>query len=143
MNGRSAAGHSSTTSTHHPALTTSAPAASARSRSRRPHPTGAATSHTSVSAGSTRNACSILVRNPNPTRVAASSSQRVPPRSTARNVAYPAATSSSVSRASGLLNRKINTAAGVSASAAPPNNAAPVASRGASPAVSAVRRTDA
>ena len=67
----------------------------------------------------------------------------MPPRSTARNVAYAAATSSSVSSASGLLNRKISTATGVTASAAPANSAAPVASRDARPAVSAVRRTDA
>ena len=87
MNGRSAAGHSSTTSTHQPALTTSATVARARSRSLRPHPTGAAVSHTAANAGSTRNACSILARNPRPTSAAASSSQRVPPRSTARSVA--------------------------------------------------------
>ena len=70
MYGRSAAGHSSTTSTHHPALTTQRDGRERRSRSRRPQPTGAASSHTAASAGSTRNACSIFVRNPNPTSVA-------------------------------------------------------------------------
>ncbi len=95
-------------------------------------PTGAASSQTAVNAGSTRNACNILVRNPNPTSTPTSTSQRVRPASTARSSAYAAPTSSSVSSASGLLNRNISTATGVSASTAPASSPA---------AVPAVRRT--
>ena len=64
------------------------------------------------------------MRNPNPTSVAASTSHRARPASIARSVAYAAATSRSVSRASGLLNRNINTATGVSASTAPASSPA-------------------
>src|SRR5439155_3173885 len=53
------------------------------------------------------------------------SSHRVDAVSTARTVAYAAATSSSVSSASGLLYRNISAAAGVTASAAPANSPAP------------------
>jgi hypothetical protein len=49
----------------------------------------------------------------------------VPPFSTARCVAYAAPISTSTSRASGLLNRNINTATGVSASTAPAISLAP------------------
>ena len=46
-----------------------------------------------------------------------------------------------MSSASGLLKRKISTATGVTASAAPASSAAPVPSRSERPAASAVRRT--
>ena len=125
MYGRESAGHSSTTSTHQPALTSIATPASSRSRIRGHQPTGAASSHTAVSAGSTRKAWSILARKPTPTSTPASTSHRVPPFSTARCVAYAAPISTSTSRASGLLNRKIRTATGVRASAAPAISPAP------------------
>lgn len=73
-------------------------------------------------------ACPILVRNPNPTATPAATSHHDDARtltaSTARTTAYPAATSSTVSKASGLSKRNISTAAGVRASAAPASNAA-------------------
>ena len=64
-------------------------------------------------------AWAILARNANPMNTPASSSHRVPARSIARTVAYAAATISSTSSASGLLNRNISAATGVSASTAP------------------------
>jgi hypothetical protein len=59
------------------------------------------------------------VRKPAPTSAPASISHRAEAVSVARTVAYAAATSSSTSSASGLLNRNISTATGVSASTAP------------------------
>ena len=59
------------------------------------------------------------MRKPKPRNTPASSSQRVLAFSTARVVAQAAATMSSTSSASGLLNRNISTATGVSASTAP------------------------
>ena len=73
----------------------------------------------SPKAGSTRNACSILVRKPNPTSAPASTSQPVEAFSTA-------ATRSSTSNASGLLNRNISTATGVSAKVVPASRPAAV-----------------
>jgi hypothetical protein len=73
MYGRSAAGHTVTSSTHQPALTSTAPAATA-SPSKRLR--SAPTSHASPNAGSTRNACSIFVRNPKPMHAPASTSHR-------------------------------------------------------------------
>ena len=70
-----------------------------------------------------------MVRNPNPTADPAATSHQtdafVEVASTARTTAYPPATSSNVSSASGLSNRNISTAAGVSASAAPASSPAP------------------
>ena len=81
---------------------------------------GTATSTTSPSAGSTRNACSSLARNAKPIAAPDNAIQRVEcALCSARTTQYPAATSSSTSRASGLLNRNINAATGVSASAEP------------------------
>jgi hypothetical protein len=54
----------------------------------------------------------------------ASSNHHVDAASTARTVAYPAATISSTSSASGLLNRNISTATGVRAMAAPASSPA-------------------
>ena len=121
MYGRSPAGHSVTSSTHHPALTITAPAATARPSKR---VRCAPASHASPNAGSTRNACIIFVRNPNPTHAPASTSHRMRPSSIARTVAYALAVSSSTSSASGLLNRNISTATGVSASTTPASSAA-------------------
>ena len=69
--------------------------------------------------GSTRNACAILVRKAKPSSSPAKTSHRVRSRSIARCTAYPAAVISSTRSASGLLNRKMRAAAGVSASTAP------------------------
>ena len=65
-------------------------------------------------------ACSIFVRKPKPTSDAAPSTATGCCRARAHgSVAYAAATSSSVSSASGLLKRNISAATGVSASTAP------------------------
>ena len=69
--------------------------------------------------GTTRNACSILVRNAKPIAHPPARSSGCCAVSMARTMQYAAATSSSTSSASGLLNRNINAATGVSASAAP------------------------
>jgi hypothetical protein len=58
-----------------------------------------------------------LARKPNPSRAPASAIQRVRPDSVARTIAYAAAVISSTSSASGLLNRNISVATGVTASA--------------------------
>jgi hypothetical protein len=60
-----------------------------------------------------------LVRKPRPTSAPTSVIHRVLAVSTARTVPYAAATSRSTSRASGLLNRNIRVATGVTASTAP------------------------
>ncbi len=65
-----------------------------------------------------------MARNANPTNAAAASSQPVRARSSDRVIAHAPSTSSSTSSASGLLNRNISTATGVSASAAPAINPA-------------------
>ena len=59
-----------------------------------------------------------------PIRNDANASQRPLPSSSARTVAYAAPTRSSVSRASGLSNRNISAATGVSASVAPASSPA-------------------
>ena len=69
--------------------------------------------------GTTRNACSILARNANPSRTPQNTSHRVRPFSTARTSAYAAAVISSTSSASGLLNLNIRAATGVSARTSP------------------------
>ncbi len=69
--------------------------------------------------GTTRNACNIFVRNAKPMTQPANAIQRVLAVSVARTMQYAAATSSRTSSASGLLNRNISAATGVSASAAP------------------------
>jgi hypothetical protein len=67
-----------------------------------------------------------LVRNPNPISTPARISQRsARGLSKARTTAYPAAVSSSTSRASGLSNRNIAAATGVSAIASPAKSAGP------------------
>ncbi len=79
----------------------------------------------SANAGTTRNVCIILARNPKPTKTPAQTIQRVLAFSTARTVAYAPRTSSRTSSESGLLNRNISTATGVNAKTAPASNAAP------------------
>ena len=126
MYGRDCAGHRLTSATYHPADTVTAIAPTTKSRSRFQTLPGIATRITSPKAGSTRNACSSLARNANPIAVPAKAIHRVEcvPRS-ARTTQYPPATSSSTSSASGLLNRNMSAATGVSASAVPASNPAP------------------
>ena len=81
--------------------------------------TGAAIRYASPKAGSTRNACNILARKPNPTATPAKASQRGLAFSSARTTQYAPATSISTRSASGLLKRNISAATGVSASTAP------------------------
>src|SRR5919202_4956282 len=104
---------------YQPADTTSASPASSSCPIRRPSRGGPASRYASAYAGTTSNACSILARNPNPTDPPATISHFVQPFSMARTVAYAPATISSTSSASGLLNRNISTATGVSADTAP------------------------
>lgn len=65
-----------------------------------------------------------MARNANPIATPASTSHRVAPRSCALTTQYAATVSSSTSNASGLLNRNISTATGVSAIAAPASSPA-------------------
>ena len=60
-----------------------------------------------------------MARNAKPSSTPQSTSQRVRPFSIARTSAYAAAVISSTSKASGLLNRNIRAATGVSASTSP------------------------
>ena len=92
---------------------------------RRPSFGGPARRYTSPKPGSTRNACSSLARNANPTSTPASTSQRVFPPSSARVIAYAAPTSRRTSSESGLLKRNISAATGVSAATGPATSAAP------------------
>src|ERR1700677_1615156 len=117
--GRSAAGVSWAASTHHPAPTTMPTPASTSCHSRRPHPAGPAHRYATANPGATRKACSILARNANPSSSPHRNSHRLRPFSTARTSAYAANVISSTSSASGLLNRNISAATGVSASTAP------------------------
>jgi hypothetical protein len=80
-----------------------------------------------------------LARKPKPTRLAANTSQPVLARSCARTSPYAPSVSDSTSSASGLLNRNISTATGVSAIAAPASRPAAGAAR--RPAPSMLRRT--
>ncbi len=108
-----------TTTTHQNDATRSATPASASWPVRRRRRGGPATRYASAKAGTTMNAWSILVMNPKPTSAPAVTSHAVRPLSMALTVAYAAPTSSSVSSASGLLNRNIRAATGVTASTAP------------------------
>ena len=110
---------------YQPAETISAAAPTISFQMRCHSPTGAATRNASASPGTTRKACSILVRNAKPSAQPANAIHRVLAVSVARTTQYAAATSSSTSSASGLLNRNINAATGVSASAAPAIRPAP------------------
>ena len=124
MYGRSAAGVSCTIATHHPDAATITAVATTSWVIRRRSDTGAAIRYTRPNAGTTRNACSILVRKAKPTRVAASTSHLVLPASIARTVAYVAMVSRSTSSASGLSKRNMSAATGVSATVAPAIRAA-------------------
>ena len=86
---------------------------------------GAATRYTSANAGSTRKACIILARKAIPIITPAATIQRVPARSSARVRQYAPATSIRTSSASGLLNRNMSAATGVSAKIAPAARPAP------------------
>lgn len=127
MYGRMLAGTSTVSSTHQPALATSAPTAAALSSSRRRTVVGLATRKATASPGRIRNACSCLVRNAKPHATPASAihavRHRLPPvvgsNSSARSTQCTHAISSSTNRASGLLKRNIRHATGVVASAAP------------------------
>ncbi len=88
-------------------------------------PTGAATRNASAKPGTIRKACSSFVRNAKPITAPARTIQRVLAVSMARTVQYAATTNNSTSSASGLLNRNISAATGVSASAAPAIRPAP------------------
>ena len=66
-----------------------------------------------------------MARKPKPSKSPANTSQRVRSRSIARCTQYANAVISSTSSASGLLNRKISAADGVSASTSPATSPAP------------------
>ncbi len=119
MYGRSAVGVASTATIHQPADSTIARASTASCQTRRHSVTGAAIRYASANAGTLSSASPLLVRKPNPNAAPAPTSHQVRPCSRARTTQYAAATTSRTMRASGLSNRKIRTAAGVSAMAAP------------------------
>src|ERR1700722_19578921 len=76
-----------------------------------------------ASAGRIRNACNCFVRKPNPTIAPAHSTHRNLPDWMPRTVKYTARLISNTNRASGLLNRNINAATGVSARTPPASSA--------------------
>ncbi len=119
MYGRESAGHRLTSAMYQPADTTIVAAPTSSLPIRFHIPTGAATRNASARPGTTRNACNIFVRNAKPMAQPANAIQRVLAVSVARTMQYAAATSSRTSNASGLLNRNISAATGVSASTAP------------------------
>ena len=82
-----------------------------------------------ASGGTTSITWSCLVRKPNPTNIPVINSHLVFPDSTPRNIAQTAAIISSTSNASGLLNRNISAATGVSASTSPASNPAAAPNR--------------
>src|ERR1700761_3613663 len=117
--GGSPAGTSSATAIHQPAPATMPRPDHTTCRMRLPSRGGPAPRETSATPGTTGKACSILVRNANPISTPHSTSQRDRPFSSARTMAYAAIVSSSTSSASGLLNRNISAATGVSARVRP------------------------
>ena len=119
IHGREDAGHSSTASSHQPADTIAAPSAAKSCSRRLPNFGGPASKYIAAMGGTTSMTWSCLVRNPNPTNTPVSTSHRVRPSSTARIAAQTAAIMSSTRRASGLLNRNIKAATGVTASVSP------------------------
>ena len=137
MYGRLPAGHSATASSHQPADTTIATPAASSCRMRRQSVVGAAHRYAAASAGQHEEGLQHLRQEPEargtPRRAAASAS---PPSRRRRVVAHAAATISSTSSASGLLNRNISTATGVSA------RTAPASSPAAGPAHAAHRRVE-
>ena len=104
---------------YHPADTTIVAAPTSSLPIRCHIPTGAATRNASARPGTIRNACNIFVRNAKPMAQPTNAIQRVLAVSIARIMQYAAATSRRTSSASGLLNRNISAATGVSASTAP------------------------
>src|SRR6201997_4177110 len=123
--GRDDAGHSCAIATHQPAPATTDKPSTTTCHTRRRNRAGPAHRYAIPNAGSTRNACAILVRNPNPSSTPAKTSHRVRSRSIARCMQYAEVVISSTSSASGLLNRNISAAAGVSAGPAPATRPAP------------------
>src|ERR1700761_8201685 len=115
--GGSPAGTSSATAIHQPAPATMPRPDHTTCRMRWPSRGGPAPRKTSANPATTRTACSILVTNPISTPH--STSQRDRPFSSARTMVYAAIVSSSTSSASGLLNRNISAATGVSARVSP------------------------
>src|SRR5580693_2934419 len=89
--GRDDAGHSCAIATHQPAPSTTDKPSTTTCHTRRRNRAGPAHRYAIPNAGSTRNACAILVRNPNPSSTPASTSQRVRSRSIARCTQYAAA----------------------------------------------------
>ena len=86
MYGREPAGHRLTSATYQPAETIIATAPTASLPTRFHTPTGAATRNTSAKPGTTRNACSILVRKAKPMTQPANAIQRVLAVSVARTM---------------------------------------------------------
>src|SRR5215472_8904812 len=105
--GRDDAGHSSAIATHQPAPMTTDKPNTATCHSRRRTRTGPAQRYATANPGSTRNACIIFARNPNPSSTPAATSHRERSRSIARCTQYADAVISSTRSASGSLNRNI------------------------------------
>src|SRR5215213_9991039 len=122
MYGRDDAGHSRVSTTNQPAETTKATAATPTCCSLVRNGAGAATRYAAASAGDTISPSSIFARNAKPSATPANASHFALACAKARTVQYAAAVISSTMTASGLLNRNINAATGVSASTAPASN---------------------
>src|SRR5215472_16952624 len=115
MYGRWLAGTRVTIATHQPELTTRTAAAASSSPTRRGHVRGPSSRYVSTIAGRTMYAWRYFVRKARPSTAAASSSHRVWRVWSDRTSSQALATTRKVSSASGLLNRNIRTATGVSA----------------------------
>lgn len=124
IHGRELAGHSSTASNHQPAATTIAAPAANSCAIRLPSFGGPPIRYVSARGGTTSSTCNCLARNPNPINPPVSSNQRQRPSATARVIAHAAPIIRNTSSASGLLNRNISTATGVTARAVPAINPA-------------------
>ena len=103
MKGRESAGQRLTIARKDPAVAIIAPAATSSLPMRCHSPTGAATRKATANPGTTRTACSILVRNASPSTTPSRTSHRVPAVSMARTMRYAANTRSRTRSASGLL----------------------------------------
>src|SRR5690242_11989025 len=119
MYGRDEAGHNKVRITNQPADARNATPATSTCRNRARRVVGAAIRYAAASAGATIKPSSILARNAKPSATPANASHLGLACCTARTVQYAAAVISNTITASGLLNRNINAATGVSASTAP------------------------
>ena len=120
MYGRESAGHRLTSATYQPAETIIATPPTSSLPTRFHSPTGAATRNASAKPGHHQERLQHLGQEREADRAARPTpSSGCCAVSMARTTQYAAATISSTSSASGLLNRNINAATGVSASAAP------------------------